>query len=75
MEKVNGSPDVKLLECTNPVRDYWRIRFDVQAKDDGTADYMEHQLYAKPTLQQVKAIITEYINAQAEQKILSGLTY
>ena len=75
MEKVNGSPDVKLLECTNPVRDYWRIRFDVQAKDDGTADYMEHQLYAKPTLQQVKAIITEYINGQTDQKILSGLTY
>lgn len=75
MEKINGSPDVQLLECTNPVRGYWRIRFDVQKNEDGSADYMEHQFYAKPTLEEVKTIITNYINEQTDLKILSGLKY
>ena len=75
MEKINGSPDVQLLECTNPVRGYWRIRFDVQKKEDGSADYMEHRFYSKPTLEEVKTIITNFINEQTDLKILSGLRY
>lgn len=75
MEKVNGSPDVQLLECTNPVRGYWRIRFDVQKNEDGSADYMEHRFYSKPTLDEVKAVITNFINEQTDLKILSGLRY
>ena len=75
MEKINGSPDVQLLECTNPVRGYWRIRFDVQKREDGSADYMEHRFYSKPTLEEVKTIITNFINEQTDLKILSGLRY
>lgn len=75
MEKINGSPDVQLLECINPVRGYWRIRFDVRKKDDGSADYMEHRFYSKPTIDEIKAIITNYINEQTDAVILSGLRY
>lgn len=75
MEKINGSPDVQLLECTNPVRGYWRIRFDVQTKDDGSADYYEHRFFAKPTLEVIKSVITEFINEQTNATILSGLKY
>lgn len=75
MEKINGSPDVQLLECTNPVRGYWRIRFDVQIKDDGSADYYEHRFFAKPQLEVIKSVITEFINEQTNATILSGLKY
>ena len=75
MEKINGSPDVQLLECTNPVRGYWRIRFDVQIKDDGSADYYEHRFFAKPQLEVNKTVITELINEQTNATILSGLKY
>ena len=75
MEKINGSPDVQLLECTNPVRGYRRIRFDVQIKDDGSADYYEHRFFAKPQLEVIKSVITEFINEQTNATILSGLKY
>ena len=75
MEKINGSPDVQLLECTNPVRGDWRSRFDVQIKDDGSADYYEHRFFAKPQLEVIKSVITEFINEQTNATILSGLKY
>lgn len=75
MERVGGSPGVQLFECTNPVRDYWRIRWDVQKYEDGSADYMEHQFYAKPTIEEVKSIIMSFYNEQTDAVILSGLKY
>ena len=51
------------------------MRFDVQKKEDGSADYMEHRFYSKPTLEEVKTIITNFINEQTDLKILSGLRY
>lgn len=44
-------------------------------KEDGSADYMEHRFYSKPTLEEVKTIITNFINEQTDLKILSGLRY
>ena len=32
MNRVNGAQGVKLLECTNPVKGKWRVRWDVQAE-------------------------------------------
>lgn len=36
---------------------------------------MEHRFYSKPTLEEVKTIITNFINEQTDLKILSGLRY
>ena len=41
MNRVNGAQGVKLLECTNPVKGKWRVRWDVHNNEDGSADYME----------------------------------
>ena len=35
MKRVEGYSDIKLLECTNPVKNKWRLRFDVVAGEDG----------------------------------------
>ena len=43
MRRVEGSAGVSLMECTNPVKDKWRIRWDVQEKEDGSASYMEEE--------------------------------
>ena len=40
MRRVEGSSGVSLMECTNPVKDKWRIRWDVQEKENGSASYM-----------------------------------
>lgn len=49
MKRAQGSLEVKLLECVNPIKNKWRVRWDVQEHDDGTADYMEAELTHKPT--------------------------
>ena len=49
MNRVNGAQGVKLLECTNPVKDKWRVRWDVHDNEDGCADYMEAEFNGKPS--------------------------
>ena len=75
MIRVNGKADVALLECTNPVRQKWRIRWDVQKKDDGSVDYMEHEFDHLPEQEEVKEIVLSWYNAKVDETILSGFTY
>ena len=35
MKRVEGYAGVKLMECVSPVKNKWRIRWDVQEKEDG----------------------------------------
>lgn len=76
MRKVIGNSDVRLLECTNPVRDKWRVRWNVVADEDtGTAEYMEEDFDHKPTVEEVKELITGWYNEQTNKKIVSGFQW
>ena len=66
---------MKLLECTNPVKDKWRVRWDVHNNEDGSADYMEAELDHRPTEAEISAAVKEWYNVQTEKAILSGFTY
>lgn len=57
MKRVKGNAEIKLLECTNVVRNRWRMRWDVQPDDDG-AIYMEAELAGKPTVEDIERIIS-----------------
>ena len=41
MKRVEGTSGIKLIECVSPARNRWRIRWDVQEREDGSASYME----------------------------------
>lgn len=58
MKRVEGSAGVALLECTNPVKGKWRVRWGVEAKEDGTVTYMEEELDRKPAASDVEGIIS-----------------
>lgn len=75
MRRVQGSPDVRLLECTSPARGKWRVRWDVQEHEDGTADYMEMEFEHKPTEKEIRETITSYINGQTDAAILHGFAW
>lgn len=72
MNRVSGSSDVKLLECVNPRKNKWHLRWDVVIDNDGNASYMEEVLDHKPTLDEIKEIIFSWHNSVIDQKILSG---
>ena len=56
MKRVDGNPNISLIECTNPVKGLWRIRWDVQTNED-TTSYMEEEFDHKPTPEEVKNIV------------------
>lgn len=75
MRRIEGSAGVKLIECTHPVKNKWRIRWDVQEKKDGSATYMEEEFNHKPTEEEIKQTVIGWINSQTDQAILSGFVW
>lgn len=64
-----------MLECTNPVKGKWRVRWDVRKHEDGSVDYMEQEFGHRPTLEEMKGLILAWYNAKVDEAILSGFTY
>ena len=75
MRRIEGTAGVKLLECTHPAKNKWRIRWDVQEREDGSAIYMEKEFAHKPTEDEIKQTIIGWINAQTDEAILSGFKW
>ncbi len=74
MKRVDGNPNVLLLECTNPVKGLWRIRWDIQTTDSSST-YMEEQFNHKPTTKEIKDVVLSYYNDMIDSDILSGFRY
>ena len=79
MIRVQGNNNVKPIECVNPMRNKWRIHWDIQiSTNEGgaqEASYMEHEFTHRPTIEEVKNIITAYYNHITDQKILTGFSF
>ena len=75
MRRVEGSAGVRLLECTNPAKNKWRVRWDVQELENGAASYMEHEFGHKPTDEEIRSTVISWYNEQTDATILSGFSY
>lgn len=75
MKRIEGSAGVQLIECTHPAKNKWRIRWDVQAREDGSATYMEKEFRHQPTEDEIKQTIIGWRNAQTDKAILSGFVW
>ena len=75
MKRVEGYAGVKLMECVSPVKNKWRIRWDVQEKEDGTATYMEEEFAHKPDTSEIKNVVMGWFNEQIDNAILSSFKW
>lgn len=75
MKRVQGNPNVALIECTNPVRNRWRVRWDIQPDDDGNASFMEEEFNHRPSGEEIKSLISGWISDNTREKIISGFRY
>lgn len=75
MKRVEGNAEVQLLECTNPVKNKWRIRWDMQEDENGAVTYMEEEFPYRPTENEIRTLITGWYNKQIDEAILSGFVY
>ncbi len=75
MKRIEGTAGIKLIECVSPAKDKWRIRWDVNEKEFGLADYMEAEFDHRPTADEILSVVFEYYNNQTDNIILSGCMY
>lgn len=75
MQRIEGTAGVMLLECTSPVKNKWRVRWDVQTKEDGSATYMEQEFKHRPDDDEIRFTVISWYNAQTDAAILSGFSY
>ena len=69
MRRVEGNSGVQLLECTNPVKNKWRVRWDVVPGEGGVVTYMEEEFVCKPNRAEIRALITDWYKRQTEEPI------
>lgn len=76
MNRVIGSKGVALMECVNPKRNKWRVRWDVQESEDGTtAEYMEEEFDHRPTKEEVRQLLVAWYNEQTDRAILEDFEW
>lgn len=75
MRRVEGNTGGKLLECINPVKNKWRVRWDVQQGENGNASYMEEEFDHKPADDEIRSTVMTWYNEQTDTAILSGFSY
>ena len=76
MKRVEGATNVVLLECINPIRNRWHLRWDVQKNgEDGAANYMETMFPHRPSTDEIKSTILGWYNSEVNAKILSGFVW
>lgn len=55
MRKVTGNIGVQPVECVNPKKDKWCVRFNIRnGEDGGTAEYDEEEFPHKPTTEDIE---------------------
>lgn len=74
MRKSSGNA-AKHIECINPKKNKWRIRWDLQEKDEGIIEYMEEDFDHQPTEEEIRNVIISYYNAEIDQEIISGFSW
>lgn len=75
MLRVQGNPNTPRIECVNPVKNKWRIRWDYQQRQDGTTDFMEDEFTHKPSLDEVRSLVIQWYNDDIDRRILSGFYF
>ena len=58
-----------------PVKGKWRVRWDVETKEDGSASYMEEELSHRPDAEEIRSLVSQWYNANTDARILSGFEY
>lgn len=82
MMKFQGNSGVALLECLNPRKQTYAVRWGITPSKDENGkeienfvEYMEERLDHKPNLSEIKSIVTSWYNSEIDAKIVSGFKF
>lgn len=66
---------VQLVECISPKRNRWAVRWNVREESDGVFSYMEEIIDHTPTAEDVRRIITAWVDEKTATEIREGMEY
>lgn len=73
MQNVSGCRQgVSLIECVNPRKGKWKIRWNVKDNGDGSSTWMEEDFNHKPTEVEVRDVILGWYNENIDSEIREG---
>lgn len=72
--RIQGSAGVAPIECVNPRKDTWRVRWDIQ-ETDRTATYEEAEFDHRPGAGEIRAVILAWHNDRIDERIRSGFVW
>lgn len=76
MQKVfTDVAQVQLVECISPKRNRWAVRWNVREEGEGVYSYMEEIIGHAPTVEEVRQLITGWIDEKTATTIREGLEY
>lgn len=75
MQEVSGNTGAAYMECVNPKKDKWKIRWAIADNGDGTAVWMEEDFSHKPTADEIRDTVIGWYNDKIDNKILSGFVW
>lgn len=80
--RVKGTEGVKLIECINPEKDKWRVRWDIQPNtENGSSqsasgvNYEEVEFLHKPTIEEIKTVVLDWFNNKVDASILKDFIW
>lgn len=78
-KRSGGAEGISVAECIDRRMNTWRVRTDFQPVTDeeghGGVTFVEHEWPYKPSMAEVKDFVYGVINAQTDEKILSGFVW
>lgn len=82
MIQAQGNSGVKLIECLNPRKQTYVVRWNVLPlidengeESENAVTYMEEKFDHKPTLSEIKATVTAWYNSEIDKRIVSGFVF
>lgn len=82
MRISEGNSGISLIECLNPRKQVWVVRWGVTPKFDengveieNSVTYCEEIFNHKPLLQEIQDVVIDWYNTEIDKKILTGFTY
>lgn len=74
MKKETGSESSPCVECVNPLKSLWKIRWNYETVE-GITTFLEEDFVGKPTLKEVKEVIENWYNSQIDHKVVAEFSW
>lgn len=79
--RVNGTEGVKLIECINPDKNKWHVRWNIMPNTSEAGEkvsgvnYEEVEFSYKPTIEEIKKAVIDWYNSKIDDSILKDFVW